>query len=144
MSIVTRMKADRIVARVSNKGAFALLTNVLGEFDSERTKKVNLNKSEDEVILPIIQIAIAHAKEELETLKQVGAPMSKCDRAMQDINVLEDYLPETLTEEDLREMAAAHLLLGEKMPDMMKNIRNNFVGRFDGKLASTIAKEILG
>lgn len=144
MSIVTQMKADRILARTTNKATFALLTNVLGEFDSERTKKVNLNKSEDEVILPIIQIAIAHAKEELSSLQAVGAPVSKCDRAIQDILVLENYLPEELTEEDLREMAAAHLLSGDKMPAMMKNLRENFVGRFDGKLASTIAKEILG
>lgn len=143
MSIVTAMKADRILARVTDKGAFALLTNVIGEFDLARTKKVNLNKSEDEIMLPIVQTAIAHAKEELAALREVGAAVNKCDRAIQDAVLLERYLPEELSEQDLREMAAEHLAKGEKMPAMMKNLRENFVGRFDGKLASDIAKEIL-
>ena len=36
MSIVTQMKADRILARTTDKGAFALLTNIIGEFDLAR------------------------------------------------------------------------------------------------------------
>lgn len=143
MSIVTQMKADRIVARVSDKGAFALLTNIIGEFDLARTQKANLSKSEDDVMINIVKIGIAHTKEQLASLQKVNAPQSQIERAMRDIIVLENYLPEMLDEEDLRKVAEASKLLGWKMPDMMKHLREQFPNRYDGKLASTIAKEVL-
>lgn len=144
MSIVTQMKADRIVARVSDKGAFALLTNIIGEFDLARTQKANLGKAEDDVMINIVKVGIAHTKEQLASLQKVNAPQAQIERAMRDIVVLENYLPEMLDEEDLRKVAEASKLLGWKMPDMMKHLRDQFPNRYDGKLASTIAKEILG
>ena len=144
MSIVTQMKADRILARTTDKGAFALLTNIIGEFDLARTQKANLGKSEDDIMINIVKVGIAHAKEELEALKKVQAPIQKCERAVRDVIVLEKYLPEMLDEEALRDIAAAMLLQGKKMPDMMKHLRTDFPNQYDGKLASTIAKEILG
>nr|DAY73601.1 MAG TPA: YqeY-like protein [Caudoviricetes sp.] len=144
MSIVTQMKADRILARTTDKGAFALLTNIIGEFDLARTQKANLGKSEDDIMISIVKVGIAHAKEELAALQKVGASVSKCDRAIQDVIVLEKYLPEMLSEEDLRFIAEEFALSGKKMPDMMKHLRTEFPNQYDGKLASTIAKEILG
>lgn len=143
MSIVTQMKADRIVARVSDKGAFALITNIIGEFDLARTQKVNLSKSEDDVMINIVKIGISHTKEQLSSLQKVNAPQSQIERAMRDIVVLENYLPEMLDEEELRKVAEASKLLGWKMPDMMKHLRDQFPNRYDGKLASAIAKEVL-
>lgn len=144
MSIVTQMKADRILARTSDKGAFALLTNIIGEFDLARTQKANLGKSEDDIMIGIVKLGIAHAKEELESLKAVSAPQVRIERAERDIIVLENYLPEMLDEEELRYIAEVLLAEGKKMPDMMKYLRTECANRYDGKLASSIAKEILG
>lgn len=144
MSIVTQMKADRIVARTADKGAFALLTNIIGEFDLARTQKANLGKAEDDIMISIVKVGIAHTKEEIASLKAVSASQARIERAERDILVLENYLPEMLDEEDLRKVAEASKLLGWKMPDMMKHLRDQFPNRYDGKLASTIAKEILG
>lgn len=144
MSIVTQMKADRIVARVSDKGAFALLTNIIGEFDLARTQKANLGKAEDDVMINIVKVGIAHTKEQLASLQKVNAPQAQIERAERDIIVLENYLPEMLDEETLREIAEAMLAQGRKMPDMMKHLRTVFPNQYDGKLASSIAKEILG
>lgn len=143
MSIVTQMKADRILARTTDKGAFALLTNIIGEFDLARTQKANLNKSEDDIMINIVKMGIAHAKEELDSLKKVNASISKCERAMRDITTLEKYLPEMLSEDDLRAIAEEFALTGKKMPDMMKHLKAEYPNQYDGKLASTIAKEIL-
>ena len=144
MSIVTRMKADRIVARATDKGAFALLTNVLGDYDLARTQKQNLTKGEDEILIPIVKIHMSRAQEELSALRNAAAPMHRIDRAMMDAELLERYLPELLTEADLRKIADAFLLSGQKMPDMMKHLKAEFANLYDGKQASAIAKEILG
>lgn len=144
MSIVTQMKGDRILARTTDKGAFALLTNIIGEFDLARTQKANLGKSEDDIMIGIVKVGIAHTKEEIASLKAVAASQARIERAERDVIVLEKYLPEMLDEEALRDIAAAMLLQGQKMPDMMKHLRTDFPNQYDGKLASTIAKEILG
>lgn len=143
MSIVTQMKADRIVARVSDKGTFALLTNIIGEFDLARTQKANLSKSEDDVMIKVVKVGISHTKEQLASLQKVNAPQSKIERAMRDIAVLENYVPEMLDEEDLRKIAEESKPLGWKMPDMMKHLRKQFPNRYDGDLAVKIAKEVL-
>lgn len=143
MGIVTQMKADRILARVEDKGAFALLTNIIGEFDLARTQKANLGKSEDDIMIGIVKVGIAHTKEEITSLKAVAASQARIERAERDIIVLEKYLPEMLEEEELRKMAEASKLLGWKMPDMMKHLKEHFPNRYDGGLASSIAKEIL-
>ncbi|BBK09210.1 putative Aspartyl/glutamyl-tRNA synthetase /YqeY-like protein [Klebsiella phage 05F01] len=143
MSIVTQMKADRIVARVSDKGTFALLTNIIGEYDLARTQKANLSKSEDDVMTKVVKVGISHAKEQLSSLQKVGAPQSQIERAMRDIVVLENYLPEMLSEEDLRDIAENSKLLGWKMPDMMRHLREGFPNCYDGDLAVKIAKEVL-
>lgn len=143
MSIVTQMKADRILARVEDKGTFALLTNIIGEFDLARTQKANLSKSEDDIMVSIVKVGIAHTKEEIASLKAVSASQTRIERAERDIIVLERYLPEMLDEEDLRKVAEASKLLGWKMPDMMKHLKEQFPNRYDGGLASSIAKEIL-
>ncbi len=144
MGVVTQMKADRILARTTDKGAFALLTNIIGEFDLARTQKANLGKSEDDIMVSIVKVGIAHTKEEIASLKAVSASQARIERAERDVIVLEKYLPEMLDEEALRDIAAAMLLQGQKMPDMMKHLRTEFPNQYDGKLASTIAKEILG
>lgn len=144
MSIVTQMKADRILARTTDKGTFALLTNILGEFDLARTQKANLSKPEDDIILSIVKVGISHTKEEIASLKAVAASQSRIERAERDIIALERYLPEMLSEEDLRFIAEEFALSGKKMPEMMKHLRTDFPNQYDGKLASAIAKEILG
>lgn len=144
MSLVNRMKADRVVARVDNKGDFALLTNVLGDYDVARTQKTNLNKSEEDVLIAVVKVHINRANEELQSLKTVDASVHRVDRARRDVEVLERYLPEMLDEEDLRNIAEQLAVDGKKMPDMMKHLKAEYTNRYDGKLASAIAKEILG
>ena len=143
MGIVTQMKADRIVARISDKGTFALLTNIIGEFDLARSQKANLNKSPEDIMLNVVKVGISHTKEQLASLQKVNSSQSQIERAMRDIIVLENYLPEQLDEEDLRNIAEELKVLGCKMADMMKHLREQFPNRYDGKLASTIAKEVL-
>lgn len=143
MSIVTLMKADRICARADkDHSKFATLTNVIGNYDLEKSKKPNLSKSEDDVMIPVLKLAISHAKSASEEYKKLGENKRRED-SDRDVILLEGYLPEQLSIEDLEDMVAAFKAEGKKMPDYMKYLRENFKDQFDGGVASKIAKREL-
>lgn len=143
MSIVSLMKADRICARADkDHSKFATLTNVIGNYDLEKSKKPNLGKSEDDVMIPVLKLAISHAKSAAEEYKNLGDAKRR-EESDRDIILLEGYLPEQLTTEDLEEMVAEFKAEGKKMPDFMKHLRENYKDQFDGGAAAAIAKREL-
>lgn len=143
MSIVNLMKADRICARADkDHSKFATLTHVIGNYDLEKSKKPNLDKSEDDVMIPVLKLAISHAKSAAEEYKKLGDAKRRED-SDRDVILLEGYLPEQLTTEDLEEMVAEFKAEGKKMPDFMKHLRENYKDQFDGGTAAAIAKSEL-
>lgn len=65
-----------------------------------------------------------------------------------ELNIINDYLPTQMSEESLRD--AISLLIEDyslstvkEMGKVMAYLKNNFDGQYDGKLASTITKELL-
>ena len=65
-----------------------------------------------------------------------------------ELNIINDYLPTQMTEDVLRETIGDFITKEElsTMKDMgkiMGYLKSNFEGEYDGKLASTITKELL-
>lgn len=140
---VALLKADRIVARADkNQAKFALLTNVIGDYELAKSAPKNLAKSEWDVLLPVLQKALTDSKASVEAYKKVGAA-SHQERASIDVILLESYVPENLSEEEIEEMVAEFKAEGKKMPDFMQHLRQNYTNLFDGGMASTIAKREL-
>ena len=65
-----------------------------------------------------------------------------------ELGIINDYLPTQMTEDVLRETIGGFITKEElsTMKDMgkiMEYLKSNFEGEYDGKLASTITKELL-
>jgi len=136
---VSIIKADRICARFDKDHArFATLTNLLGAFDLAKSNKANLAKTDNDILLPVLKAALSDAKGAAETYRKLDDAKRR-EASERDVRILEGYMPEQLTEEDLVEMIAEFKAEGKKMPDFMKHLRENYVGAFDGKLASSLA-----
>lgn len=56
-----------------------------------------------------------------------------------ELEILEAYLPQQLSEEKIREIIGSLTLTN--MGEIMKYFKTNFDGQYDGKLVSNIAKE---
>ena len=56
-----------------------------------------------------------------------------------ELEILEAYLPQQLSEEKIREIIGSLALTN--MGEIMKHFKTNFDGQYDGKLVSNIAKE---
>ena len=110
----------------------------------EKDKKEAL---EDEEVLAEIQSAAKRRKESLEAFRE-GGRQDLVDKEAAELVILEEYLPEQLSEDEIRsavqetvaEVGAESMVdLGKVMKELMPKLQ----GRADGKLASQIVREVL-
>jgi uncharacterized protein YqeY len=96
----------------------------------------------------MLQKLVKQRKESLEIyIKQDRPDLAKAEE--QELNIIESFLPKQMSEADVREIIARIVSennlqgaqsIGKLMPLAMKELS----GKADGKLISTIAKELLG
>lgn len=122
------------------------LRSALAEIkNAEVEKGGHLEESE---ILDIFQKEVKARRETIEGAEQAGR-QDLIQKAEQEIEVLEGFLPEPLSEDELRQIvqdvieeagATSLAEMGKVMGKVMPQIR----GRADGKDANRIVRELLG
>jgi len=128
MSIQEQINADLVTAmKVKNEKLKSLLRVVIGEMN--RKGKVVSN---DQVIA-ILKKMIEGAKE---------------TNNLDEIPMLEMYLPQQLSEDEIRKLISAYIYNNnytvKDMGKIMSTLKAAYAGKYDGKLASSIANELLG
>lgn len=103
---------------------------------------------EDGDIIKIIQKLVKQRKESMDIYSQAGRD-ELADNEQQEMLVLMDYLPKTLTESEVEEIVAKTIadLDATSMKDMgkvMGFISKTYVGQVDGSMVSRIVKSKLG
>lgn len=132
--LLNELKKDSLAARKAGKTLTGrLLITVLGEVETQA--KRDGREISDQLIMATCKKFIAN---NLETIR--------LDKSMEDIllaenQTLEAYLPQQLTETELRVIIRD--LNAENIGEIMGHLKSNYVGRYDGKLASSIAREYL-
>jgi len=97
--------------------------------------------------LAVLTSAVKSRKDSVAEYEKAGrADLADAERA--EIEVIQRYLPEQLSEDEAREAIEAlaeELGVGEKkqMGQLMKAVMDRYRGRIDGKLASKIAGSVL-
>ena len=103
---------------------------------------------EDGDIIKIIQKLVKHRKESMDIYSQAGRS-ELADNENQEMLVMMDYLPKTLTESEVEEIVAKTIadLDATSMKDMgkvMGFISKTYAGQVDGSMVSRIVKSKLG
>lgn len=103
---------------------------------------------EDGDIIKIIQKLVKQRKESMDIYSQAGRN-ELADNEQQEMLVLMDYLPKTLTESEVEEIVAKTIadLDATSMKDMgkvMGFISKTYAGQVDGSMVSRIVKSKLG
>ena len=103
---------------------------------------------EDGDIIKIIQKLVKQRKESMDIYSQAGRD-ELADNENQEMLVLMDYLPKTLTESEVEEIVAKTIadLDATSMKDMgkvMGFINKTYSGQVDGSIVSRIVKSKLG
>lgn len=132
MSLLQQIKKDQLQARKSKEALkVKLLTTLLAE-----AAKPGLDdgkrESTDAEVIGVIKKFIKNANETLKHCED--------QEVVFELSILETYLPQQLDEDSLRSIIAANDDL-TNVGQIMKFLKDNYNGLYDGKLASTIAKE---
>lgn len=145
MSLIDTIKADQVSARKQRMtGVAALLTTLIGE--AEMVGKNAGRIVTDAEVQATIKKFIKNID---ETIKALGDADPRTAIAMAERDTLLRYLPQQLSEAELRQhISAIHaglLAQGDKadMGAIMKVLKQRFDGLYDGKLASTCIREEL-
>jgi uncharacterized protein YqeY len=139
----TRLRDDLNNARRErDKHRTTLLTMTLSEL---KNREIELGReATDADVLDVVTKAVKRRKEAADQIRAAGRA-EMADREEQEAAILGVYLPQQLTEEEVRTIArdavaAGANNIGAVMSAMMPKIK----GRFDGKEANRIAREALG
>lgn len=139
MTVIEGIKAAQVAARKSKQTiAVNVLTTLIGEAEMIGKNKGNRAPTDDEV-RALIKKFISNLDETAALIKD---PATKADLASER-GVLEVFLPAQMTELDLRDIISRLKTKGYTLPQVMQYLKESHSGAYDGKLASTIAKELL-
>lgn len=134
MSLMEDIKVRQVAARKAGAPEALLYTTLLGEAGAIGKNAGNRETTDQEVVA-VVKKFIKNLDETINALTARGQPAGEYEFERE---VLEQFLPMQLSETALRELAACQ----KDMPSFMKHLKENFAGKYDGKLASTVAKSI--
>jgi uncharacterized protein YqeY len=145
-SLIERIREDQLAARkAGDETAVGLLTALYAETAKVGKDKRNGATTDDEAVAVIRKFS-GNAKETLAILKERGD--ARAEGYEREIKLLAAYMPEQMDEAALesamRSVAGELELTGPKaMGELMKGVKERFAGRYDGAIASALAKKIL-
>ena len=147
MSLFKKIQDDMYTAmKAGEKDTTKTLRSTLAKLkDKQIEKKDELSEQE---IIKIIQTLVKQRKESIELFTK-GGRNELADIERNEINLLTNYLPQMISEEDIKnivedvinEVSATSLSdMGKIMPEVMKRGK----GLIDGKIAQKFVQELLG
>lgn len=137
-----RLRADLITARKSrDKLRTLVLSTVLSEV---RNKEIDQRSDlDDDGVLQVVSKGIKQRKDAAEQMRAAGREELATTEDSQS-EVLEEYLPEGLSEDEVRALVKQAIADGaDQMGSLMGRIMPQIRGRFDGKEANRIVREEL-
>jgi len=139
----SRLQADRNQARKQrDKERTLVLSTVLADV---RYREIEDGReANDDVVLQVLSKAIKQRKDAAEQMRSGGREeLAAVEDAQAD--VLGAYLPEGMSEEDVRALVREAIAAGAtQMGPLMATLMPKLRGRFDGKEANRIVREELG
>lgn len=135
MSLYATLKLNRNLARGKNESAFNVLTVLVGELELE-SKRKGIEPSDEDVTRMAKKFYVANSEViQLSTKDDVKSSLAEENKA------LEAFIPVQLSESELRALYEESGV--ENVKEFMAFLKKNYAGKYDGKLASSVAQEAL-
>lgn len=146
MSIKDRLQEDWKQA-MKSKDKFRSSTISLAKSAILLVEKTDGVKLEDEQVIEVLAKEVKQRSEAILEF-QKGNRQDLVDTANAEIEILKEYLPQQLSEEEIKQLVkeVAEEVNASSMKDMgkiMSELKPKIIGRADGKLVSSIVKEYL-
>jgi uncharacterized protein YqeY len=149
MSLLQTIKSAQLTARKARNSADAAsLTTLIGEAEAIGKNNGNREVTDAEVVA-LVKKFIKNNVETSDALKSSTAGFAHQAIRIQELakerELYTTFLPAQLTEEKLRTVLSSIVAseAAPKMGDVLKRLKANYEGQYDGALASKIKKELL-
>ena len=135
MSLLEEIKSDLDFARrQKDQNTLTLLTTLYSEASMIGKTKRNGESTDDEVISVAKKFKIG--VEEIAKIKGLSEELKS------EIELYERYLPRLLTTDQLKDIIS-NITPKESLAQIMNHLKTNHANRYDGRIASAIAKEMI-
>jgi uncharacterized protein YqeY len=136
--LLKTIKADFLAARKAREASTAsFLSGLVGTIEQEFAGRATGDATDEKVIAVIKQFL----KKNEALLAIENLPQNAIDMVEFETRIIEKYLPVQMTEDKIREVFTE--LDASNLGLMMKHLKENFAGLYDGALASKVAREFL-
>ena len=139
----SRIQSDLTAARRErDKQRLLVLSSLLSEI---RNKEIaERGEADDDGVIQVISKGIKQRKDAADQMRDAGREELAVNEEEQS-KILQIYLPEGLSEDEVRAMIRAAIDGGaDQMGPLMGQIMPQLRGRFDGKEANRLVREALG
>ena len=140
MLINDLQKANIEAMKAKDQDARSILSVVLTKYKLQEVEARAAGKEiGDAELLSIIQKVLKELSDEKEGYAKVGN-QERIDSISRQENVIKNYLPKQLSEEEIRAEIAK--LDDKSLPNIMKHFKMNFAGKVDMSKVSQIARSL--
>jgi len=145
MSLLNRIKSNQLQARKNKKKSLSTsLTTLLGEA-AMMGKNNGDRESTDEEVIVVIKKFI---KNNDEVIKITDAKSKAHKNAVEENLCLTVYLPDQLNEDQISDIVAKCIenlndTSSNTMGEVMRFLKENYAGKYNGKQASRIVRELI-
>lgn len=121
------------------------LTTLRGLISEVKKTEIDTKTELDDAgVVVIIQKEIKKRRDAIDFAKQAGRDEMIADNEAE-IVALQNYLAEQLSEDKLKEIISELIASGSNnIGQIMGSLNKDYKGQFEGKIASGVAKELLG
>lgn len=151
MTLIQQIRQDQLQARKDKAVHASLLTTLLGEAAMVGKSDDNRETTDAEVTV-VVKKFIKNARETIDALTGPGGSTMRPENIAalkHEIEVLSNYLPQQLSADRLLEIVNEQFAIGaiEKSAkakgSVMKFLKDNYAGQYDGKVATAIIDDVL-
>lgn len=143
MSLLDMIRADALAARKAKAPTSGVLVTLIGEIDTKTKTFSPARAMSDDEVVAIVKKFLKSNAEARANLASVSGSEAKVAQLVLEADALEIYLPSQLGEDELRALISGLAEEGKAMGEIMGALKADHAGRYDGKLASGLAREIL-
>ncbi len=141
MALAAQVKADMIAAmKAGDKERLNALRFVSSEI-TRAAKDANMDEATDELAMQVLERESKRRKDAIKLAEEGGREAT--DEAFE-LSIIASYLPEQMSDEELKAAVAEVVTAGMSLGDAMKAASAATKGRADGARTSALVREILG
>lgn len=140
-----RLQSDlKEALRAKDKLKLSTIRSILSAIQYQEMQNETSELSEQDYIA-ILKSELKKRKEELDFAEKASRVELQSNLSIE-IGIIDDYLPKQLSEEQLLTIIK-NIISDQETPNLglvMKFLKSQYDGQYDGKLASNLAKSLLG